>query len=624
MNRILLFLLTLTTLTATAGMTPHVHANEDGIRLLVTGSRVSESAQAGRADVLQTGNRATYSLILENDHPFPRSVDVTLTLPPGQAYLPWSLRVNGLPATIGQPLETPTSDGVQLAWPGLILPGAPRVLETNNLAGIHLFFKQDPTHAEIDERIAWAVRLLGRGGMVKFYLPKIKQQWDGAPPWISYAVRRCYEEGMRPVVRLGFENGDMSSFTRTEKQMFGQMSRADAEQNYVGIGGAIQRIVHDLLDQSADVAAAAPSDQLTIILGNEPNLEWLEFTWFVDYDEVKWPDGSLDPSWLTTQPDHTNAVANTPNGRHYFVIGFPRPGVTMTPDQLLDDYEYYLGYDAAIEYGRFLRTSSRMLRALDTPRVRIAAGAIASGGGSLDARYGYHQHHFYRRMLQAVPDALASVDLLTTNNYPYSRPPWDNYHRTPADFSLYPRTEHFWRTESTIDSYLSDLDYVAHLHAQGIGAGAPTRGMIGEMGYGISGIWATAYDFEPINEDLRARYMSDIFETYYNHWRETLADVNLWQLGDPDVDRDRYHPFNYVYPDSQMHEGWPTHRHLVYDAIATRASRPGAGRMIMTIETQISSTAPLGPTHVHATLSQPVSIATSYALTVAPTPTTGE
>ncbi len=76
--------------------------------------------------------------------------------------------------------------------------------------------------------------------------------------------------------------------------------------------------------------------------------------------------------------------------------------------------------------------------------------------------------------------------------------------------------------------------------------------------------WGTEFGFAPITEDLRAQYMSDIFETYYNTWRNKLIGVNLWQLGDPDQARAAYHMFDFVYPDSQSIQGWPTHRHLVY------------------------------------------------------------
>ncbi len=39
--------------------------------------------------------------------------------------------------------------------------------------------------------------------------------------------------------------------------------------------------------------------------------------------------------------------------------------------------------------------------------------------------------------------------------------------------------------------------------------------------------WGTEFGFAPITEDLRMRYMPDIFETYYNTWRNELRGVNL-------------------------------------------------------------------------------------------------
>jgi|GEM_PF-2025237 Periplasmic protein TonB, links inner and outer membranes len=561
---------------------------QTGLRPLLTGSQVSpDFIPLGSSDDLTPGGRASYSVILENDLAVAQQVDATIALPEGMRYIEGSLRVNGLPS------QQPVIDaGANLSFPGLHVPAAQG---GDNLAGIHVFFHEYPTIDEVEERLAWAANLVGPGGTIKIFHPSITERTTEPYEWAVYAVRRIYEMGMRPVVRLGFANGDASSFTRRHDDPVGQMNRYDAANEYQGIATGVRNVVAGLLAQTADLAAQSPSGELTVIVGNEPNLEWVERDWFIDYEYVRQPDGSFDTSWLTTDPNDPDAAANNPNGWKLFVRGLPTSERPVTYDTRLDDYTYYLGYDGAVEFGRFLRTTSRMLKELENPRLMIAAGAIASGGGDIYGRYAYHQRHFMRRMLQSVPDALAYVDLWTTNNYPYTLPPDNNYHNHPANFDRYPLGEQFWHTEIGIDSYRGDLDYLAYLKRRGIAQSVPTRAIIGEVGYGIGPGWGTEFGGPHITEDLRAQYMSDIFERYYNTWRDELAGVNLWQLGDPDHNQPTYHMFDMVYPNSASLAGWPTNRHLVYDAIATRASRPGPGRLIVSFEVQLAESLPSQP-----------------------------
>ncbi len=585
---------------------------QDSMRLVLTGSRATESlVPLGNSDLVVAGGLATYSLIIENARAFPQVVDATVTLPPGLHYLPDTLRINGLP-----PVNAPVAAGSQVRWSGVTVPAA-QGTGPGNLAGVHIFFANDyPSYAEIDQRLAWAVNLVGVGGTIKLFLPGINEHWTAAPEWLIYAVQRSYQLGMRPVVRIGFANGDQSSFTRRSDDPVGQMNRADAAAGYQHIAGAMYRVVAHLLVATAPSAARASSPELTVIIGNEPNLEWVERDWFIDYSYVRQPDGSFDTNWLTTDPADPTAAANNPDGWRVFVRGMPgSAGIPPTYDSRLDDYIHYLGYDAAVEYGRFLRTSSAMLQELSNSRLQVAAGPIASGGGDLDGRYAYHQRHFIRRMLQAVPDALAHIDVWTTNNYPYSVPPWENYHANPADFERYPLGEPFWHTEVSIDAYQGDLDYLAYLQRQGVAQVVPSQAIIGEVGYGVGPGWGTEFGFAPITEDLRAQYMSNIFETYYNNWRNELIGVNLWQLGDPDQARASYHMFDFVYPDSQSMQGWPTHRHLVYDAVATRQSRPGPGRVILTFQAWLDPGIVPGEITASAML-LPAGPTASYQLTV--------
>ncbi len=563
---------------------------QTGIQFLVTGSRVTESlVPTGHSDIMETNQHATYSVIVENNQPYAQTLDVAISLPPGMAYLPETLRINGIAAS-----PTTLLDRNQVRWQALELPAA-HLTGDGNMAGVHVFLSDTPTMAEIDQRLAWAVHLVGRGGTIKLFMSSMTEHWTAPPEWMVYAVRRCYQLGVRPVVRLGFANGDAGSFTRQRDNPVGQMSYNDAIGGYWRLGWAMRRVVAELLAATASDAAVAPDAELTVIIGNEPNLEWVERDWFIDYSYVSRPDGSFDMNWLTTDPADPTAAANSVNGWRLFVRGIPDPyGPAPTYESRLDDYVHYLGYDAAVEYGRFLYTSSTLLQSLNDARLQIAAGAIASGGGDISGQYAYHQRHFIRRMLRTVPDALAHVDLWTTNNYPYTVPPWNNYHAHPADFDRYPLGEPFWHTEVGIDAYQGDLDYLAYLKRQGLATTVPSRAIIGEVGYGIGEGWGTAFDYAPITEDLRARYMADIFETYYNTWRAELVGVNLWNLGDPDVDRDTFHMFDYVYPDSQTWHGWPTHRHLMYDAVATRPSRPGAGRLIATFEVALDPDMPSG------------------------------
>lgn len=556
-------------------------AAQDAVQLILTGSRVTDSlVPDGNSDLVAPGGQATYSLVIEHAGVAPQTIHPMIALPPGQHYLPETLRINGRPATI-----TPIVEANRVTWPGVTLPAA-QVTGAGNMAGVHIFFSNNhPSVAEIDQRLAWAFTLIGAGGTIKLFLPAINEHWTSAPDWLVYAVNRCYELGMRPVVRIGFGNGDHSSFTRRHHDPVGQMSRTDAAEEYAGIGNATRNIVHHLL---ASTAATSANGELTVILGNEPNLEWIERDWFVDYSYVRQPDGSVDTNWLTTDPADPTAAANSPDGWRLFVRGMPGPNnAAPTYESRIDDYMHYLGYDAAVEYGRFLYTTSRLLQELQNPRLQVAAGAIASGGGDLDGRYAYHQRHFIRRMLRAFPNALEHIDLWTTNNYPYTVPPWENYHNNPADFDLHPLGEPFWHTEVSIDAYRGDLDYLAYLKRQGVATTVPTRGLIGEIGYGTGPIWGTEFGYTPITEDLRAHYMADIFEQYYNNWRQELFGVNLWHLGDPDQTRSDYHMFDFVYPDSQSIQGWPTHRHLIYDAIATRQSRPGPARVIITFAVRL-------------------------------------
>jgi hypothetical protein len=559
------------------------------------GARVSESfIPQGSADSPEAGGRAIFSLIVEHEGASATPIEAEIQLPKGMRYLSETLRLNGLPA---QPATLIA--GQRLRFAGLTVPPA-QGQAAGNLAGLHVFLSPEPSLAEIDRRLDWAAKLVGPGGTLKLFLPGITEQTAEAPYWMVYAVRKVYALGLRPVVRLGYANGDASSFTRKWDDGAGQMSRADAVGGYWGIGWATRLVAAHLLASSADAAAGAPSAELTLIVGNEPNLEWVERDWFIDYSYVRQADGSFDPNWLTTDPHDPFAKANSPEGWKLFVRGLPGAnGQEPGYDERLDDYTRYLGYDAAVEYARFLRTTSGLLQELDNPRLLVAAGAIASGGGDLEGRYAYHQRHFIRRMLRAVPDALSQIDLWTTNNYPYTLPPWDNYHSRPADFDSYPLGEPFWHTEIGIDSYQGDLDYLAYLRRQGLATSVPTRAIIGEVGYGIGEGWGTAFGGPPLTEDLRARYMADIFETYYNNWRSELAQVNLWQLGDPEHARPTFHMFDMVFPDSEDAQGWPTHRHLVFDALATRASRPGPGRLILSFQAQLD--ADIRPGYVEAT-----------------------
>lgn len=588
-------------------------AAQTPLRLMLTGSRVSDTfIPTGSSDEITPGGLATYSLIIENDQTQDRTINAAITLPKGARLVDGSLRVNGLPSA-----TSVVSAGEQIAWPGLSVPAA---RWDENRAGIHVFLHKEPSLEEIDQRLEWAAQIVGPGGTIKLFHPSITERSTEPFYWMVYAVRRTYELGLRPVVRLGFANGDTSSFTRRHDDPVGQMNRNDAAGGYWGVGWGTRNVVDGLLAATADAAAASPSGELTVIIGNEPNLEWVERDWFIDYDYVRQSDGSFDTSWLTTDPTDPTAEANSPDGWRRFVRGFPGPGRPRpTYDTRLDDYRYYLGYDAAIEYGRFLLTTSGLLHDIQNPRLRIAAGAIASGGGDLDGRYAYHQRHFMRRMLQAVPDALRYIDLWTTNNYPYTRPPEDNYHAHPANFDRDPLGRAYWQTEIGIDSYRGDLDYLAFLKRKGVAAFVPTQAIIGEVGYGIGEGWGTDFGGPPLTEDLRARYMADIFERYYNTWRDELAGVNLWQLGDPDHDQPTYHMFDMVYPDSQTLNGWPTHRHLVYDAVAARQSRPGPGRLILTFQVQLPATFAPGPVKASATLSDGAQ-ANYNLLAPAPTP----
>jgi hypothetical protein len=586
-TRQLVFLFTALLLAATPPLAPEsrVAAQAAGPRLTLTAARVSDDfIPEGSSDALRAGARASFSLIVEQDGAAPVPVEATLELPQGFGYLPETLRVNGLPA----PAEAAVlSANGRLRLTGLSLPAAQGAGE-GNLAGIHVFFSPEPSLEEIDRRLEWAARLVGQGGTIKLFLPGLTEHTSEAPYWMVHAVRQVYALGLRPVVRLGYANGDASSFTRKWDDGVGQMSRADAAGGYWAIGWATRQVAAHLLAATADVAAGAPSGELTLIVGNEPNLEWVERDWFIDYSYVRRDDGSFDEGWLTADPADPNAKANNAAGWKLFVRGIPgADGAEPGYDARLDDYTRYMGYDAAVEYARFLRTTSGLLQELESPRLLVAGGAIASGGGDLEGRYAYHQRHFIRRMLREVPDALSQLDLWTTNNYPYTLPPWDNYHSRPADFDAYPLGEPFWHTEIGIDSYQGDLDYLAYLQRQGLAQGVPTRAIIGEVGYGVGEGWGTDFGGPPLTEDLRAQYMADIFERYYNGWRAQLAQVNLWQLGDPEHERPTFHMFDMVFPDSASVDGWPTHRHLVYDAVATRASRPGPGRLIVSFEARI-------------------------------------
>ena len=222
-------------------------------------------------------------------------------------------------------------------------------------------------------------------------------------------------------------------------------------------------------------------------------------------------------------------------------------------------------------------------------------------------------------MLAAVPDALSHIDLWTTNNYPYTIPPWDNYHAHPADFERDPIGTPFWQTEIGIDSYRGDLDYLAYLQRHSKATSVPTKAIIGEVGYGIGEGWGTAFGGPHLTEDLRAQYMADLFESYYNGWGDELAGANMWQLGDPDHDQPTYHMFDFVYPDSQAVNNWPTHRHLVFDAVATRRSRPGPGRLIITFQVQADSNVKPGMYTATATI-VPDKVEARYALSVAAPP----
>jgi hypothetical protein len=599
-------------LLATTLLPAPANAQQPAPQLVVTASRVSDTfIPLGSSDTITPGARATLSLIVEHPGAAPLPATAALTLPVEAALVPGTLRVNGLPTGL-----TPYVAAGQLRFDGLVLPPAHAATE-QNLAGVHVFLSREPSLLEVERRVDWAITLVGTGGTVKLFLPGIHQGTTEAPYWLVHAVRRIYAAGLRPVVRLGYANGDGSSFTRKWDDGVGQMSRADAANGYWGIGWATRAVVSHLLLGTADAAAQAPSAELTVIVGNEPNLEWVERDWFIDYDYVRQPDGSFDTNWLTTDPADPTAAANGVLGGKRFVKGLPGPnGAAATYESRLDDYARYLGYDAAVEYGRFLQTSSGLLKQLGDGRLVVAAGAVASGGGDLEGRYAYHQRHFIRRMLQAVPEALAHVDLWTTNNYPYTLPPWDNYHANPADFDAYPLGEPFWHTEIGIDSYQGDLDYLAYLQRQGLVATVPQRAIIGEVGYGIGEGWGTAFGGPPITQDLRAAYLSDIFERYYNGWRGELVGVNLWQIGDPEHERPTFHMFDMVYPDSESVAGWPTHRHLQYDALAARASRPGPSRTILTFELQLAPTTPPGPLPLTAELPG-LGASAAYTLTVA-------
>jgi len=193
-----------------------------------------------------------------------------------------------------------------------------------------------------------------------------------------------------------------------------------------------------------------------------------------------------------------------------------------------------------VEYARFFVATSRAIKSLGDRRVKVLNAGLAPGGWE-----------FLEEMCKNIPEFVHAFDVWASHPYPGNFPPEINLHDKTARIR-----------DVCIDSYLLEFSILAH-YGRNVNR---LKVILTETGYELGN--QLDPDLPPIDEELRAEYIMRAFRDYWTKWPEVLA-VTPFSFCDPYGSWQR---FDWVYPDSDTDEhGWPTHRHLQYDAVAALA-----------------------------------------------------
>ncbi len=160
----------------------------------------------------------------------------------------------------------------------------------------------------------------------------------------------------------------------------------------------------------------------------------------------------------------------------------------------------------AQEYANFFVAVSNAIRALNDPRIKIMNGPTSPP---------YDPAPDFIRAMLNVPGFVDAFDVWGSHCYPLNHPAWYNTHNGAAQYP-----------EAAIDSYLLELDILAEYGR------TDTPVIIKETGYGLEDDTYAFEGFSPIDENNRAQYISDAFDTYWRHWPEIVA-ATPFELGSP-------------------------------------------------------------------------------------------
>jgi uncharacterized repeat protein (TIGR01451 family) len=224
--------------------------------------------------------------------------------------------------------------------------------------------------------------------------------------------------------------------------------------------------------------------------------------------------GSNGPPWTKPiDPDGTytrmveaikRVVAGLPKRDGYYLY------VQIWNEPNLD--EEWGGTANAAEYGQFLVETYNAIKSLNDDHIRVLNGPLSPGAtGPLGIGY-----LDYLNAMLDVPGAINAFDVWATHPYPGNHPPEYNLHAGTAPAN----------PDGTIDLYQQELQILANRGRKGL------KVLLTETGYAIPDALFLYEGYPPIDENIRADYITRAFHDYWSQWPEIIG-VCPYQLVDP-------------------------------------------------------------------------------------------
>lgn len=220
----------------------------------------------------------------------------------------------------------------------------------------------------------------------------------------------------------------------------------------------------------------------------------------------------VDPNkswWQKPDPGQNGDYAEVAAAFARVVEGLPRRGERPLYVTIWNEPNVWVewsGQPNAEEYANFFVAVSKAIRALNDPRIKIMNGPTSPPHDPTP--------DFIRVMLD-TPGFVDAFDVWGSHCYPLTHPAWYNIHNGAAEYP-----------EAAIDSYLLELDILAEYGR------TDTPVIIKETGYGLGEDEYAWEGFPTIDEQNRAQYIGEAFDTYWRNWPEVIA-ATPFELGSP-------------------------------------------------------------------------------------------